>query len=82
MITRIKLGTCPLCRTPTELFVEDDALLQKIVKWHVGGRKEHIQTALPELSSGQREMFISGIHEACFDALCDDEEEEDEANST
>lgn len=38
----------------------------------------HIQTALPDLSSNERELLLTGFHPECWDLAFPPEEEEEE----
>jgi hypothetical protein len=42
------------------------------------GSRQLIQDALPELTPGERELILTGSHEACFNTFFPDEEEEPE----
>jgi hypothetical protein len=65
MIVDVPL-TCDRCGKRVTIPVDRDALQ----RWQHG---ELIQKALPELTPGQREMFISGLCEACFDEVCSED---------
>lgn len=64
------LTTCPFCGKETTLTVSLDGYMA----WREG---ELIQRALPELSSNEREMLISGICPECWEK-CFGEDHEDE----
>jgi hypothetical protein len=52
---------CSVCNVPQHIPNVDKAGL---MRWGMG---QAIQTALPELSSDQREMFLSGTCPSCWD---------------
>lgn len=62
---------CMLCGKPSSVEVSDEGY-QK----YRGGY--FVQDAFPELTPAEREIIISGSHEACFDAAFDMGEEEEE----
>lgn len=58
-------GKCPICGKEWELIVSTDGYLA----WKNGAL---IQQALPDMSNNEREMLISGMHGDCYDSLCTD----------
>lgn len=44
-------------------------------RWQGG---EHIQTALPMLTTNERELLLSGTHPDCWDEMFPEEEEEED----
>lgn len=38
-------------------------------------RRMHVQDAFPEMSAGDREMFVSGLCDSCFNALFSESED-------
>lgn len=59
--------TCNICKVTYQLSVNPEGLR----KWQSG--ELAIQTALPELPAGARELLLSGICNTCFDSLFSDE---------
>lgn len=66
------LGTvkvrCRICGVVHSVEVPKDGFL----RWRGG---EHIQSALPSLTTDERELLLSGICGRCFDNLFKDTEE-------
>lgn len=56
---------CPYCGQPAMV----SAPAEGFAEWQAG---RSIQSALPELTAGQREILLSGSHEACFDKMFPD----------
>lgn len=73
MIT-VQTGTCMWCQKPSSLEMTEEQFARYERMRHTGG---HIQDVLPEMSAGDREMLITGTHEACFDSIFGGEEDED-----
>lgn len=73
MVT-VQTGTCMWCQKPSSLTMTEEQLARYESTKRNGGT---IQDALPEMSAGDREMLITGTHEACFDSIFADEEDED-----
>ena len=67
---------CPLCSNmnSVELTLEQ---FDNLLRWYFAEPGyEHIQDALPELSAKEREMFITGIDDECFQSMYDSIDEE------
>lgn len=62
---------CSRCQTVVGMSV--DAV--RYSDWSHGGG--HIQDMLPELNADERELLISGICGKCFDAMFDDDEDDE-----
>jgi hypothetical protein len=62
-------GLCRVCRQPQTMMVNKLGLRM----WCDG---EYIQTALPNLSAGEREFLMSGTCDPCFDKLFKEEDSE------
>lgn len=58
---------CHQCFTAYELYVKDEDL----EKW---GNGEKVQRAFPYLTPGERELFISGTCNECFNKMFPEEE--------
>lgn len=69
---RVEL-TCVICGKPSQV---DGIPAEAWVRFD-HGRGEHAQAAFPMLTAGERETLVSGSHEACFDAMFPDDEDED-----
>jgi len=54
---------CTNCAIPVEFDVE----LEDLNRWD--RREDHVQNIFPYLTPAQREMFLSGICEECFDRM-------------
>lgn len=68
--------TCPLCNNinSVELTLEQ---FDNWLRWYFAEPGyEHIQDALPELSAKEREVFITGIDDECFQSMYDSIDEE------
>lgn len=59
---------CPLCRKVSLLEVREQG-------YHDWKNGVHIQEALPELSSDEREKLVSGICETCWDNFMPEDDE-------
>ena len=59
---------CPLCNKESRVIVP----AQGLWNWEHG---EFVQRAFPELSAGEREQVMTGMHEDCFDDAFKDEED-------
>lgn len=68
----VKCPTCSECGETASLTVKREGY----EKWKAG---EFIQRALPELSSDERELLMTGTHSACWDAMWAEEDEDDDA---
>lgn len=67
---------CPLCNNmnSVELTLEQ---FDNWLRWYFAEPGyEHIQDALPELSAKERELFITGIDDECFQSMYDSIDEE------
>lgn len=51
---------CPNCDKSDEIELDEDA----VRAWKRG---MYIQNAFPDMTPGQREQLITGIHEGCWD---------------
>lgn len=60
---------CPHCRVQSQIEMTED----EVRRMNSG---KHIQEALPDWPAEQREILITGIHPACWDAMFKDEEDE------
>lgn len=58
---------CPHCQKDSTVEVDFNSYLM----WRNGTL---IQTAFPNMSIGEREMLITGIHPECWDIMFPDEE--------
>jgi hypothetical protein len=58
---------CPSCQNVSEVRVEGDAYDQ----WVIG--KDNIQDLMPELTSIEREVLITGICESCQSRILGEE---------
>ena len=69
-ITTVKVQrTCMWCNKT--YFINLDKA--KVAR-HAAG--EHVQNVWPELDAGQREQIISGTHDACFDDMFKNDDED------
>jgi hypothetical protein len=61
-------ATCPLCGKPSMV---ENIPEEPFDAWWLDGHRNgpFIQNALPTLSSGDREVLISGTHNKCFDDM-------------
>jgi hypothetical protein len=66
----IETVPCIRCNETSSITVDADSY----TKWAVFG--ELIQDAFPDMTADNRELLISGIHPACWDAMFNTEEEE------
>jgi hypothetical protein len=73
--TTVVEGVCPLCDLPSSVTAYTDELEAWRHDKAVGGPKRHIQVAMPEMSPGDRETLMTGIHSACWDAMFKDVDE-------
>lgn len=72
--------TCPICHCDTYLMVD----AEEYARWQAG---ELIQNAMPDMTSENREMLISGICPRCWEDMFgyeyedeyDDDDEDEEA---
>ena len=64
---------CPECKTKATITIQS----QQLWDYNQG---EHAQTVLPDLSNGERERFISGLCDPCWQTAFPilDEHEQDE----
>ena len=60
---------CPFCRQVSEVTGIDP---DRWKRWREG--EGYVQDMFPELTDGQRGTLMSGEHEACFDALFNEDE--------
>lgn len=58
-----RLPQCRHCTTPPELVYLEPA---KVARWHAG---EHVQQVWPELPAADRELLLTGTHDACWQAM-------------
>lgn len=61
---------CPGCLQPGRVTGVRPAAFEA---WRDG---RHIQDVMPEMSEGDRELLISGMHSDCFDALFPPDEDD------
>lgn len=54
-------GGCLLCEQPSGV---KGVPVNGFIDWYTG--RKQIQDALPEMSVGDREVLVSGTHDACF----------------
>jgi hypothetical protein len=66
----VKTKTCGVCNNFDVLTLNRIA----IERWQAG---ELIQDTFPDMSLGDRELLISGIHPACWDKLFPKEDEDE-----
>lgn len=65
----VETNRCFVCGNRAVLEVP----LEGLRAWQGG---ELIQVALPELSAGERELLISGVHEHCWETMVGEEDED------
>ena len=68
----IQTPPCPMCDKSS--LIEVDAISFRT--WQAGA---HIQNAFPQLLAGQRELLMTGFHEACWDQMYDESKAEEAA---
>lgn len=70
---KVYVSICPKCGN--ENIVE--LTLLQITKYHMylNGKIKYIQDALPSISASEREMFITGLCEECFNKIMEEGEE-------
>lgn len=68
LTTRQFIQTCIVCRGTTVVKVDT----VKFWNWSDGA---YVQDVWPNITPGQREVFISGIHDDCYDYLFPPEED-------
>lgn len=74
MITISRL--CPICQDIHDINVSPSQF-ENWLRWYFAEPGyEHIQDALPELSAKEREVFITGIDDECFQSMYDSIDEE------
>lgn len=75
MATLLYCGRCPMCEQPSLLRVDDPETARKVTAWMKmpPGERPFIQDVFPQMSPGDREMILTGSHEACFDEAFPDE---------
>lgn len=74
MITISRL--CPICHDIHDINVSPSQF-ENWLRWYFAEPGyEHIQDALPELSAKEREVFITGIDDECFQSMYDSIDEE------
>lgn len=56
------LTHCDICKRDDHVHVHEE----DYKRWR---KDTHIQVAFPYLSAGEREMLMTGMHDACFDNL-------------
>jgi hypothetical protein len=61
---------CPFCKEEARVMVPAQGLWD----WEHGAL---IQRAMPDLTSDEREMVMTGTHKACWDEFMKDDEDED-----
>lgn len=66
----IRTDICQVCGQDSVVAVSDESY----EKLKAGA---FVQEAFPELSPGDRELLISGMHPECWDSLFADDEEDD-----
>lgn len=67
MKRQVEVGYCVFCHHPTLISVTDEQL-KRLHEWkNTLVDRPLIQDTFPDLTDGQRESIISGIHETCFD---------------
>ena len=64
--TQTLTRTCPACGVGTTFRLDP----RKVSRW-LGG--EYIQNVWPDWDENERELLISGTHEACWNVLFGDE---------
>jgi len=64
--------TCPVCDGSTIVTFENYDEIVSYHNWAVG--ELHIQDAFPEISPAYREVFLTGMHDECFDNYLGEEE--------
>lgn len=57
----VVVGGCQICGNASGV---RGVPVSGFIEWYT--KRKHIQDALPELSAGDREILISGTHDACF----------------
>ena len=66
-----QLKQCMWCKTSPEVMMLDP---DKLRRWNQG---EHVQNVWPEMSAGDRELLISGTHDACWQAMFSEDEDDE-----
>lgn len=67
---------CPMCEEYHTVDINKDQF-ENWLRWYFAEPGyEHIQDALPELSAKDREVFITGIDDECFQSMYDSIDEE------
>lgn len=67
---------CPICEEYHTVDINKDQF-ENWLRWYFAEPGyEHIQDALPELSAKERELFITGIDDECFQSMNDSFDEE------
>lgn len=67
---------CPMCEEYHTININKDQF-ENWLRWYFAEPGyEHIQDALPELSAKERELFITGIDDECFQSMYDSIDEE------
>lgn len=69
-LTATVTNSCPLCLKPAIVELVPVAGLKA---WDQG-KGEYIQAAFPDMSAGDREMILTGVHDACWNAAFGEEE--------
>lgn len=64
----------PVC-TSCGREVEDFIITESQLNLYLAGNRPHVQDIFPELSAAQRELFVSGICDPCWQRLFPPEEE-------
>lgn len=67
----VKCPTCMQCNETGTLTVSKEGY----DKWQAG---TFVQTAFPKLGSNDREMLLTGIHNACWDKMWEEDEDDEE----
>jgi hypothetical protein len=60
---------CPLCQKPASVTVD----AERAKAWRAGAG--FVQDIFPDMSAGDREILISGAHDACFEETFADSED-------
>ena len=68
---RVQCPTCPVCGDASTMTVSRAGF----AAWSRGAL---IQVAFPDMSAGEREQLKTGYHPACWDAMFDGIEDDDE----
>lgn len=77
-MTTVVERQCPLCGKPAHVAVDEERwqAYQEGLRLGMPAATHGIQVIFHDLSAADREILISGCHDACFDSAFSDEDEE------